>query len=53
MKRFISILTAFALLLSLAVVAALPASAAIEGDWIAVGRANQYTRKRIHLGCRI
>ena len=42
MKRFISILTAFALLISLAVVAALPASAAIEGDWIAVGRANQY-----------
>ena len=42
MKRFISIIAAIAVLLSLVVVAAIPASAAIEGDWVAAGRANQY-----------
>ena len=41
MKKFISMLLAAAMIVSLLIVATIP-TAAVEGDWVAVGRADQY-----------
>ena len=42
MKKIICSLLVIAMTFSLVIVAAITSAAAVEGDWIAVGRANQY-----------